>query len=111
MKVHPRGWRLAPSRCARRGRDRHFAGAQRRTVAMQRGGQGRVLAVTATRSSMSRTAALAHTEGGKGDAEVGDEESYYEVWVILMDGRRVDVRLDGQFSVVGDEVEDGREDD
>jgi hypothetical protein len=57
-------------------------------------------------------AALAHTGGGEvTETEVGDEESYYEVEVTLDDGRQVDVQLDRDFNVVGDEADDAGEDD
>ena len=58
-------------------------------------------------------AALEHTGGGEvTETEVGDEESYYEVEVTLDDGREVDVQLDEDFQVVGDEVEtDDQNDD
>jgi hypothetical protein len=57
-------------------------------------------------------AALAHTgEGEVTDTEVGDEESYYEVEVTLGDGSQVDVQLDEDFNVVGDETEEAGEDD
>ncbi len=58
-------------------------------------------------------AALEHTGGGEvTDTEVGDEESYYEVEVTLDDGREVDVQLDEEFQVVGDEIdEDDDQDD
>jgi uncharacterized membrane protein YkoI len=57
-------------------------------------------------------AALAHTgEGRVTDTEVGDEESYYEVEVTLEDGSQVDVQLDEQFNVVGDEGDSAAEDD
>jgi hypothetical protein len=47
-------------------------------------------------------AALAETGGGRvTGTEVGDEESYYEVEVTLVDGRQVDVHLDTSFTVVG----------
>jgi hypothetical protein len=44
--------------------------------------------------------------------EVGDEESYYEVEVVLPDGRLVDVQLDLSFAVVsagqdGDDASSG----
>lgn len=72
--------------------------------------KGEDVSVTATGLSMSRTAALAHTEAGTvGDTEVGDGESYYEVEVTVVDGRQIDVH--SSFNVVGDEVEDGRVDD
>ena len=51
-------------------------------------------------------AALAHTGGGRvTDTEVGDEESYYEVEVTLEDGTQVDVQLDEEFAIVGEETE------
>lgn len=57
-------------------------------------------------------AALAHTgEGRVTDTEIGDEESYYEVEVTLDDGTEVDVQLDEQFTVVGDEPESEEDDD
>ena len=50
-----------------------------------------------------------HTGGGEvTETEVGDEESYYEVEVTLADGGQVDVQLDRDFNVVGDES-DGEE--
>ena len=59
----------------------------------------------------AKTAALAHTGGGRvTGTEVGDEESYYEVEVTLDDGSRVDVQLDESFVVVGIE-NDGQEDE
>ncbi len=54
--------------------------------------------------------ALEHTGGGQvSETEVGDEESYYEVEVTLDDGSQVDVQLDEQFNVVGDEVDNENE--
>ena len=59
----------------------------------------------------AEAAALEHTGGGTvTDTEVGDEESLYEVEVTLDDGSQVDVQLDQDFDVVGDEAE-GAEDD
>ena len=56
-------------------------------------------------------AALEHTGGGEvTETEVGDEESYYEVEVTL-DGSQTDVQLDRSFNVVGDEADDGEEDE
>lgn len=69
-------------------------------------------AITGDALEQATAAALAHTEGGSvTDTEVGDEESYYEVEVTLDDGREVDVQLDEQFNVVGDEVEDAEDDE
>ena len=45
------------------------------------------------------------------DTEVGDEESYYEVEVTLSDGSEVDVQLDEDFNVVGEEADGANEDD
>ena len=57
-------------------------------------------------------AALAHTGGGRvTETEVEDEESYYEVEVTLDDGSQVDVQLDEDFNVVGDEVDEEDDDD
>ena len=57
-------------------------------------------------------AALAHTGGGTvSDTEVGDEESYYEVEVTLDNGNQVDVQLDENFKVVGDEADGAGEDE
>ncbi len=56
--------------------------------------------------------ALEHTGGGEvTETEVGDEESYYEVEVTMDDGRQIDVQLDEQFNVVGDEVDEAGTDD
>ncbi|MGI8462110.1 MAG: PepSY domain-containing protein [Solirubrobacterales bacterium] len=52
-------------------------------------------------------AALDHTGGGQvSETEVGDEESYYEVEVSLDDGSQVDVQLDRDFNVVGQESDE-----
>ena len=57
-------------------------------------------------------AALAHTGGGKvTETEQGDEDSYYEVEVTLPDGSQVDVQLDRDFNVVGDEADNDSGDD
>ncbi len=57
-------------------------------------------------------AALDHLGEGKvTDTEVGDEESYYEVEVTRADGSEVDVQLDRDFNVVGDESDANESDD
>lgn len=57
-------------------------------------------------------AALAHTgEGRVTETEIGDEESLYEVEVTLDDGSQVDVQLDENFNVVGEEADGGDEDE
>jgi hypothetical protein len=45
------------------------------------------------------------------ETEVGDEESLYEVEVTLDDGTQVDVQLDEDFNVVGDESDGAGEDE
>jgi uncharacterized membrane protein YkoI len=57
-------------------------------------------------------AALAHTGGGRvTGTEVGDEDSYYQVEVTLDDGSQVDVQLDQNFAVVGQNVDSESADD
>ena len=69
--------------------------------------------ITGSALDQASAAALEHTgEGRVTETEVGDEESYYEVEVTLEDGSQVDVQLDKQFNVVGDESDnDSSEDD
>ena len=91
----PRRGRLRGGRWRRRRRHRH---ADHRVRALDK----------------ASAAALEHTgEGRVTETEVGDEESYYEVEVTLDDGSQVDVQLDEQFNVVGDEADDdvGGDDD
>lgn len=68
--------------------------------------------ITGEELQLASEAALAHTGGGRvTETEVGDEESYYEVEVTLDDGRQVDVQLDRDFNVVGDETDAAGDDD
>jgi uncharacterized membrane protein YkoI len=70
--------------------------------------------ITGADLDKASAAALAHTGEGKvTETEVGDEESLYEVEVTLDDGSQVDVQLDENFEVVGDEADDdgGADDD
>ena len=56
-------------------------------------------------------AALAHTGGGKVvDSETGDDGAAYGVEVQLADGSQVEVSLDGDFNVVGQEADDDSDD-
>ena len=73
-----------------------------------------------TGSSLEKAtaAALAHTGGGTvTETEVGDDGAAYGVEVRLADGRQVEVNLDGNFNVIGQEndddgvVDDGSDDD
>jgi hypothetical protein len=67
--------------------------------------------ITGEALERASTAALSHTGGGRvTETEAGDEESYYEVEVTLDDGSQVDVQLDEQFNVVGEEREIGDDD-
>jgi len=87
-------------------------------VAIIGGGGGAVVAmggdddgadqpITGTDLEKASAEALKHTgEGRVTGTEVGDEESYYEVEVTLDNGNQVDVQLDENFNVVGD---DGQE--
>jgi uncharacterized membrane protein YkoI len=83
-------------------------------VAIIGGGAGAVVAtsgddeaeqpITGTDLERASAAALERTGGGEvTDTEVGDEESYYEVEVTLDNGSQVDVQLDENFNVVGEE--------
>ena len=63
--------------------------------------------LTGTSLEQASTAALAHTGGGEvTEAEVGDDGAAYEVEVRLADGRSVEVQLDAQYQVTGEEADD-----
>ena len=60
--------------------------------------------ISGTALDQATAAALEHTGGGTvTGTEVGDEESLYEVEVILDGGGQVDVQLDEAFNVVSSE--------
>ncbi|HEX6300219.1 MAG TPA: hypothetical protein VF148_07130 [Acidimicrobiia bacterium] len=68
------------------------------------------VAITGNAYDAASQAALDHLgQGQVTDTEVGDEESYYEVEVTRDDGSQVDVQLDEDFNVVGDEQENETE--
>lgn len=68
--------------------------------------------ITGGALDQATAAALEHTgEGRVTETEVGDEDSYYEVEVTLDDGSQIDVQLDRDFQVVGDEVDSPGDDD
>ncbi len=72
--------------------------------------EGTDVAITGDAIDAASQAALDHLGGGQvTDTEVGDEESYYEVEVTRDDGSQVDVQLDEDFNVVGDEQDDETE--
>lgn len=83
-------------------------------VAVAAGGEdqaeGPDVAISGSALDQASAAALDATgEGSVSGTEVGDEESYYEVEVTLDDGSEVDVQLNRDFSVVGQEAETGDE--
>jgi uncharacterized membrane protein YkoI len=68
--------------------------------------------ITGSDLDKASEAALEETGGGEvTETEVGDEESYYEVEVTLDDGSQVDVQLDRDFNVVGNEADNETEDE
>jgi hypothetical protein len=68
--------------------------------------------ITGEELDRASAAALEHTgEGRVTETEKGDEESLYEVEVTLDDGSQVDVQLDENFDVVGDEADDDTTED
>ena len=65
-------------------------------------------------SALDKAEAAALAETGDGtvtETETGDEESLYEVEVTRDDGSQVDVQLDHDFNVVGDETDAAGEDE
>lgn len=61
--------------------------------------------IAGTALERASAAALRHTGGGEvTETEMGDEEGYYEVEVTL-GGAQVDVHLDRDFRVIGDEAD------
>lgn len=67
--------------------------------------------ITGAARARAEAAALEHTHGGRvTETEAGDEESSYEVEVTRDDGTQIDVQLDADFRVVGDELEPGETD-
>ena len=75
-------------------------------VAVATGGDDAEEPITGPALSRASDAARDHVGGGRvAETEVGDEDSFYEVEVVRPDGSRVDVQLDRNFEVVGDEVD------
>ncbi len=63
--------------------------------------------ITGAALEKATEAALAHTGGGTvTETEVGDGGAAYGVEVRLDDGRQVEVNLDADFNVIGDEPDD-----
>ena len=81
-------------------------------IAVGMGGGDNDQPITGPALETASDAALEHTgEGVVTETEIGDEDSYYEVEVTLDDGSQVDVQLDEEFNVVGEEADDDSTDD
>jgi uncharacterized membrane protein YkoI len=81
-------------------------------IAVGAGGRDDEKPIEGAALARASAAALAHTGGGRvTETEAGDEEGRYEVEVTLADGSEVDVHLDRDFAVLGDEREGGPDDD
>jgi uncharacterized membrane protein YkoI len=63
--------------------------------------------ITGTALDKATAAALEHTGGGTvTETEVGDDGAAYGIEVRLDDGRQVEVNLDANFNVIGQEADD-----
>ena len=79
-------------------------------VAVATGGDDSEPPIRGAALDKAGAAATKHLGGGRvSDTEVGDEESYYEVEVKRADGSQVDVQLDRDFKVVGQEGDSDKE--
>ncbi len=81
-------------------------------LALAGGGDDSEAPIRGSALDRASAAALEHVGGGEvTETEVGDEESRYEVEVTREGGGQVDVQLDRNFEVVGQESDDGENDD
>ena len=81
-------------------------------VAVAAGGDDNEAPISGDAVARATEVALEHTGGGHvTETEMDDEDSTYEVEVTLDDGSQVDVQLDQDFNVVGDEAEPSDQDD
>jgi uncharacterized membrane protein YkoI len=84
-------------------------------IAIAAGGGGDDEPLTGSTLARATAAALAHTGGGTvTETEVGDDGAAYGVEVRLDDGSQVEVELDENFDVIGQESDDdgaGEEDE
>jgi uncharacterized membrane protein YkoI len=63
--------------------------------------------LTGSTLDKAKAAALAHTGGGTVvETETGDDGAVYGVEIVLADGSQVEVNLDGNFDVIGQEADD-----
>ena len=68
--------------------------------------EGADVPITGDALDRASAAALEYTGGGRvTGTEVGDEEGYYEIEITLDNGRQVDVHLDENFNVLGQEAD------
>lgn len=68
--------------------------------------------LTGSSLESASAAALAHTGGGMiTETETGDDGAAYGVEIRTPDGGHVEVELDQNFAVVGEEADDGPDDD
>ena len=85
------------------------AGAISAGIATAAGGGGRDDDQELTGSPLEQAtqAALAHTGGGTvTETETGDDGAVYGVEIRLGDGRQVEVSLDSDFNVIGQDADD-----
>ncbi len=76
-------------------------------IALAAGIGGRKQLASGTAMDRASAAALAYTGGGLvTEAEASDENDGYEVDVTLKDGQKVEVRLDANYKVIGQEADD-----
>ena len=74
--------------------------------------EGEDVAITGNALDKASATALEYIgEGLVTETEVGDEEGYYEVEITLNNGRQVDVHLDENFKVLGQELDGENEED
>jgi uncharacterized membrane protein YkoI len=63
--------------------------------------------ITGSSLAKAKAAALEHTGGGTVvETEIGDDGAAYGVEVRLDNGTQVEVNLDGNFKVIGEEADD-----
>ena len=86
-------------------------GALSAGIAIAAGGGGEE-PLTGSELAKASAAALEYTGGGTiTETEVGDGGAAYGVEILLDDGRQVEVNLDENFNVIGQEADDDGADD
>jgi hypothetical protein len=83
------------------------AGAVSAGIAIASGAGGQEAPLTGNALERATDAALAHTGGGTvTETEVGDDGAAYSVEVRLANGSQVEVNMNENFEVIGDEPDD-----